>query len=241
MRRLLAALVLLGVLAGAASAATHAQITVFAAASLTDVFPQIDSGERYSFGGSNTLSAQIQQGAPADVFASANMTLPERAAREGALLEARRLHAQHARDRRADVEPGRHPQRLRPDAERHQARRRRLGRARRQLHAPDPQEHEPVVGRAQERRQPGDGRARGAREGRARRGRRRLRLRHRRQDRARQGEGGQGAGLGAAEGPVRDLRRRRAAATRRTRRRSSTGCSRRPARRSCSRPASCRA
>jgi molybdate transport system substrate-binding protein len=76
MRRLLAALVLLGVLATAASAATHAQITVFAAASLTDVFPQIDSGERYSFGGSNTLSAQIQQGAPADVFASANTTLP---------------------------------------------------------------------------------------------------------------------------------------------------------------------
>jgi molybdate transport system substrate-binding protein len=76
MRRLLAALVLLGVLATAASAATHAQITVFAAASLTDVFPQIDSGERYSFGGSNTLSAQIQQGAPADIFASANTTLP---------------------------------------------------------------------------------------------------------------------------------------------------------------------
>jgi molybdate transport system substrate-binding protein len=76
MRRLLAALVLLGVLATGASAATHAQITVFAAASLTDVFPKIDSAERYSFGGSNTLSAQIQQGAPADVFASANTTLP---------------------------------------------------------------------------------------------------------------------------------------------------------------------
>jgi molybdate transport system substrate-binding protein len=76
MRRLLSALALLGVLATAASAATHAQITVFAAASLTDVFPKIDGAERYSFGGSNTLSAQIQQGAPADVFASANTTLP---------------------------------------------------------------------------------------------------------------------------------------------------------------------
>ena len=76
MRRLLAALALLGVLATAASAATHGQITVFAAASLTDVFPRIDGAERYSFGASNTLSAQIQQGAPADVFASANMTLP---------------------------------------------------------------------------------------------------------------------------------------------------------------------
>jgi len=49
---------------------------VYAAASLTDVFPKIDSTERYSFGGSNTLAAQIQQGAPADVFASANTSLP---------------------------------------------------------------------------------------------------------------------------------------------------------------------
>jgi molybdate transport system substrate-binding protein len=57
-------------------AATRAQLTVYAAASLTDVFPRIDPVQRYSFGGSNTLAAQIQQGAPADVFASANMTLP---------------------------------------------------------------------------------------------------------------------------------------------------------------------
>src|SRR5262249_42500696 len=67
---------LLAALATAASAASRAQITVFAAASLTDVFPKIDGAERYSFGGSNTLAAQIQQGAPADLFASANMTLP---------------------------------------------------------------------------------------------------------------------------------------------------------------------
>jgi molybdate transport system substrate-binding protein len=51
-------------------------ITVYAAASLTDVFPAIDSGPKYSFGGSNTLSAQIQLGAPADVFASANTSIP---------------------------------------------------------------------------------------------------------------------------------------------------------------------
>jgi molybdate transport system substrate-binding protein len=56
--------------------AEQAQLTVYAAASLTDVFPKIDASQRYSFGGSNTLAAQIQQGAPADVFASANMTLP---------------------------------------------------------------------------------------------------------------------------------------------------------------------
>jgi molybdate transport system substrate-binding protein len=66
----------LGVIAGQASARPNAQITVYAAASLTDVFPKIDSSQRYQFGGSNTLAAQITQGAPADVFASANMTLP---------------------------------------------------------------------------------------------------------------------------------------------------------------------
>jgi molybdate transport system substrate-binding protein len=62
--------------AARAEGAKQEQITVYAAASLTDVFPKIDGSPRYSFGGSNTLAAQIQQGAPADVFASANMTLP---------------------------------------------------------------------------------------------------------------------------------------------------------------------
>jgi molybdate transport system substrate-binding protein len=75
----IAALVVLAAIAsfaGRARAAAHAQITVYAAASLTDVFPKIDPAERYSFGGSNALAAQITQGAPADVFASANTTLP---------------------------------------------------------------------------------------------------------------------------------------------------------------------
>jgi molybdate transport system substrate-binding protein len=51
-------------------------ITVFAAASLTDVFPALDSAPKYSFAGSNTLAGQITLGAPADVFASANTTIP---------------------------------------------------------------------------------------------------------------------------------------------------------------------
>jgi len=62
--------------AARAGARSHSQLIVYAAASLTDVFPQIDPSPKYSFGGSNTLAAQITQGAPADVFASANMTLP---------------------------------------------------------------------------------------------------------------------------------------------------------------------
>ena len=62
--------------AGGAASAARPQLTVYAAASLTNVFPAIDSYEKYSFGGSNALAAQITQGAPADVFASANMSLP---------------------------------------------------------------------------------------------------------------------------------------------------------------------
>ena len=62
---------------GTASAAGHVTLTVYAASSLTDVLPKVDPAERYSFGGSNTLAAQITQGAPADVFASANLTIPE--------------------------------------------------------------------------------------------------------------------------------------------------------------------
>ena len=67
-----------GVAAATQSAAgrADAQVTVYAAASLTDVFPKIDPSAKYSFAGSNTLAAQIAQGAPADVFASANMTIP---------------------------------------------------------------------------------------------------------------------------------------------------------------------
>ena len=72
----LALCVVLAAVAGRAQARSQAQITVYAAASLTDVFPKIDGAPKYAFGGSNTLAAQIQQGAPADVFASANMTLP---------------------------------------------------------------------------------------------------------------------------------------------------------------------
>jgi molybdate transport system substrate-binding protein len=62
---------------GTASAAGHVTLTVYAASSLTDALPKVDPGERYSFGGSNTLAAQITQGAPADIFASANLTIPE--------------------------------------------------------------------------------------------------------------------------------------------------------------------
>ncbi|HEX4678524.1 MAG TPA: molybdate ABC transporter substrate-binding protein [Gaiellaceae bacterium] len=69
-------LLLLAFAGGTASAAGRATLNVYAAASLTDVLPSIDSTQRYSFASSNSLAAQITQGAPADVFASANMTIP---------------------------------------------------------------------------------------------------------------------------------------------------------------------
>jgi molybdate transport system substrate-binding protein len=72
----LASLLLAGGAAASAGKSAVTGITVYAAASLTDVFPKIDSGPKYSFAGSNTLAAQITLGAPADVFASANTTMP---------------------------------------------------------------------------------------------------------------------------------------------------------------------
>lgn len=55
-----------------ASTSAGSGITVFAAASLTEVFPRIDKAPRYSFAGSDQLALQLQQGAPADVYAAAS-------------------------------------------------------------------------------------------------------------------------------------------------------------------------
>ena len=72
----LASIALIAVPEGVAGSAARPQLTVYAASSLTNAFPAIDRHQKYSFGGSNALAMQITQGAPADVFASANMTLP---------------------------------------------------------------------------------------------------------------------------------------------------------------------
>ncbi|HEX3266683.1 MAG TPA: molybdate ABC transporter substrate-binding protein [Gaiellaceae bacterium] len=78
MKTVVAGAVIVTVLAsgGVANGGSKATVSVYAAASLADAFPKIAPGAKYSFAGSNTLAAQIRQGAPADVFASANMTLP---------------------------------------------------------------------------------------------------------------------------------------------------------------------
>ncbi|HTI34298.1 MAG TPA: molybdate ABC transporter substrate-binding protein [Miltoncostaea sp.] len=87
---LLASLALLaGALAGTARAADPP--TVYAAASLTDVFPKISPSARFSFAGSNTLALQIRQGAPADVFASAAPNYTQELYRDGLVEKPRFL------------------------------------------------------------------------------------------------------------------------------------------------------
>jgi molybdate transport system substrate-binding protein len=71
MRRTTLVALLAGAVALAAPAAAQA-VNVYAATSLTNVFPALQKSPRYSFGGSNTLQLQIERGAPADVFASAS-------------------------------------------------------------------------------------------------------------------------------------------------------------------------
>jgi molybdate transport system substrate-binding protein len=56
---------------------------VYAATSLTNVFPALNKSPQYNFGGSNTLQAQIERGAPADVFASASPNEAQAVFREG--------------------------------------------------------------------------------------------------------------------------------------------------------------
>ncbi len=58
--------------ASSASARSSADpLTIYAAASLTEVFKALDPAQKYSFAGSNALETQLKNGAPADIFASA--------------------------------------------------------------------------------------------------------------------------------------------------------------------------
>jgi molybdate transport system substrate-binding protein len=104
---LVAALVASMVLAGCGSptqpASTNGQgvtgdVTVFAAASLTETFTQIGKDfeaanpgtkVKFNFGSSSALAQQIDQGAPADVFASASPTNMKQVAETGSVTFVR--------------------------------------------------------------------------------------------------------------------------------------------------------
>ena len=81
MKRALVVALLALVLPASVSGGTP--ITVLAAASLTDVFPRIAPGPRYSFAGSDQLALQIRQGAPADVYAAASPKYTQLLYRDG--------------------------------------------------------------------------------------------------------------------------------------------------------------
>lgn len=94
------AILLISLAAGLGRAAqphTHAEagdsLTVFAAASLTEAFTTIGNdfaranhiSVKFNFGGSDALVTQLAQGAPADVFASANQAQMTLASQKGLL------------------------------------------------------------------------------------------------------------------------------------------------------------
>lgn len=91
-------------LVGCQSSGSGEGLTVFAASSLTEAFGELESGferahpgvdVRLSFAGSQVLRLQLEQGAPADVFASAN---PEhiQAVVDGGLVREERVFARNA-------------------------------------------------------------------------------------------------------------------------------------------------
>lgn len=85
MKRLLAIALVALVLPASVSGGTP--LTVFAASSLTEVFPRIAPSPRYSFAGSDQLSLQIRQGAPVDVYAAASPKYTQLLFRDGFVLK----------------------------------------------------------------------------------------------------------------------------------------------------------
>ena len=82
----------------AAFAAAAADLTVFAAASLTDCLKEIgtnyqkEAGQKivFNFGASSTLARQIQEGAPADIFFSADEAKMDGLEKQGLILAGTR-------------------------------------------------------------------------------------------------------------------------------------------------------
>ena len=73
----------LALLMAAPASTASTRLTIYAASSLTDAFGKFDPAQRYSFGASSTLETQVENGAPADLFASAAPLNAQRLFREG--------------------------------------------------------------------------------------------------------------------------------------------------------------
>jgi molybdate transport system substrate-binding protein len=78
-----ASLSLVASTASSASSTDSGKLAVFAAASLTEVFPKINPRAEYLFAGSDQLAAQIRLGAQMDVFAAASPKYPEQLYQQG--------------------------------------------------------------------------------------------------------------------------------------------------------------
>lgn len=111
-------LALVSALFSISTSAHAADLTVVAAASLTDAFKELGGAfERahpgtkvtFSFAASSLLRTQIEQGAPADVFASADMAQMEPLVKSGKV----RAVAAFARNRLVVVTPAANPGRIR--------------------------------------------------------------------------------------------------------------------------------
>lgn len=77
MRAAAAALLgLVALAAGCGGSGSDAKLTVFAAASLSEVLPSIDPGATYNLAGSDELAAQLESGAEADLYLAASPKYP---------------------------------------------------------------------------------------------------------------------------------------------------------------------
>ena len=194
---------------------------------------------RWTFTGTDTLAAQIEQGAPADVFAGASTTYGDELSGKG-LIEAPKNFATnrlvlivppanpaHISSPKDLTTPGLKLVVARPDG------------ARRRLHekgAREPRRHVRQRLRregARERRRQRGRRGRRPAEGTARGGRRGVRLRHRRGRRGRRRHDDHAARRGAGGGDLPDRGGQVVARTRRWRGSSSPSCCRRRRRRCC--------
>lgn len=87
MKQPIAAIIALAAAAVLAACAGSDKLTLYGASSLKQVLAKIDATPTYSFAGSDQLAQQIENGAPADLFAAASPKYPGQLAAKG-LCEA---------------------------------------------------------------------------------------------------------------------------------------------------------